>query len=208
MPTILAMHMRRGRPERFVVTTDEEQEFMLTPEIVLKHGIAPRKEFSDEEFLQILEEDARRQAKDQALRYLSIRPHSRQELSRKLREKGYRKDVVEATLADLERLELVNDEQFARLFIQNELRLRPIGRAMLRQKLLTRGIPREMCDNLLDELFPEELEREFIRQLAEKFLKHKSHLTPAKRREKLVRFLQGKGFLWEHIREVLGLAED
>ncbi len=208
MPTITSMHMRRGRPERFIVTTEDEQEFVLTPEIVLKHGIAPRKEFTDEEFIQILEEDALRQAKDQALRYLSIRPHSRKELFRKMREKGYRKPIIEQVLADLERLDLVNDEQFARLFIQNELRLRPVGRALLKQKLLSRGIPQPLCEQLLSELFPESLEIEFVHRLANKFLKHREHLPPAKRREKLVRYLQNKGFLWEQIQEVLGPMQD
>jgi regulatory protein len=191
-----------------VVTTEDEQEFVLTPEIVLKYSIAPRKEFTDEEFIQILEEDALRQAKDQALRYLSIRPHSRQELFRKMREKGYRKPVIEQVLADLERLDLVNDEQFARLFIQNELRLRPAGRALLKQKLLSRGIPQPLCDRLLSELFPESLELEFVHRLAEKFLKHKEHLPPTKRREKLVRYLQSKGFHWEQIQEVVALVQD
>lgn len=207
MPVIADMRMRRGRPERFLVTLDDGQELLLTPEIVLKFAIAPQREFPDEAFLKILEEDALRQAKDQALRYLAVRPHSRRELFRKMREKGYRPAVIERALADLAKIDLINDEQFARLFIQNELLLRPSGRTLLRQKLMQRGIEKEMVEHLLAELFPESLEEEFVRRLAKKFLKSRGHLPPQKQKEKLVRYLQGKGFGWDHIRLALALLD-
>ena len=70
MPTIKNMHLRKGRPERFIVTLDDGQELIFTPEIVLKYRFSPEIEFSDPQFLQILEEDQLRQAKDQAMRYL------------------------------------------------------------------------------------------------------------------------------------------
>lgn len=202
MPKITHMHMRRGRPERFIVTVDDDQELVLTPETVLKYVLAPEKEFSESEFRKILEEDSLRQAKDQAMRYLAIRPHSRLELVRKMREKGYRYPVINRALDDLEKLELVNDSQFARLFIQNELCLRPAGRSLLKQKLAARGIPREIYEPLLKELYSEETEAEAARRLAEKFRKSHARFQGKKLSEKLVRYLQGKGFGWEHIRRV------
>ncbi len=199
MPVILDMKMRRGRPERFIVQLEDEQELVLTPEIVLKYAIAPEKEYSDEEFLAILEEDSLRQAKDQLMRYLSIRPHSRLELVRKMREKGYRFPVINRALDEMEKLELVDDMKFTRLFIQNELLLRPVSRLLLAQKLAQRGISRDISDPLLNELLPAELELEIARKLTRKFLKSNARYEPKKRREKLIRYLQGKGFTWEHI---------
>ncbi len=208
MPVIVHIRMRRGRPERFIVELDDEQEVVLTPETVLKHGISPGREFSDRDFLQILREDNLRQAKDQALRYLGIRPHSRRELERKMREKGYRPPVIRQALDDLEKLDLVNDTRFARLFVQNELNLRPASRMLLSQKLASRGIPREISEPLLTELLPPDIELKIARQLAEKFIRSNSRYQGKKLKEKLVRYLQGKGFHWEHIQQVMFLAED
>ena len=203
MPVIKHMKMRRGRPERFIITLEDDEELLMTPEIVLKFGLSPGNSFSDEEFLNILQEDSIRQAKDQALRYLTVRPHSRRELWRKMREKGHRSEVINQVLDHLENVELVNDEQFTRLFIQNELRLRPVGKLLLIQKLVQRGIPREMYEPLLKELLPDEEEIEIARSLVKKFLKSHSRDKGDKLKEKLVRYLQGKGFQWEQIKQVL-----
>lgn len=180
----------------------------MTPEVVLKFGISPGTEFSDKDFIKILEEDSVRQAKDQALRYLSIRPHSRLELVRKMREKGHRFEIINRALDELEKIDLVNDEEFARLFIQNELRLRPAGRILLTRKLGSKGIKREMYEPLLKELLSEELEIEIARRLTKKFLKANSRYSGKKLKEKLIRYLQGKGFTWEHIRRVANFLKE
>ncbi len=200
--------MRRGRPERFIVMLDDEQEVILTPETVLKFGVAPERDYTDKEFLKLLEEDNLRQAKDQALRYLSVRPHSRLELVRKMFAKGYRNPVIDRALDELEKIDLLNDEEFTRLFIQNELRLRPAGRLLLIRKLGERGIARELYEPLLAELFPEELENEMARNLALKFIKSHRRDSGRKLTEKLFRYLQGKGFTWEQIRQVLDREDE
>jgi regulatory protein len=203
MPIIKNMHLRRGRPERFIVTLDDDQELIFTPEIVLKYRFSPEIEFSDHQFLQILEEDQLRQAKDQAMRYLTRRSHSRTELIRKMREKGYRLKIINQALDELQTVDLVNDENFARQFIQNEIQLRPVSRRLLIQKLLQRGISKELYDPLLEELFSESLEQEMLQTLTQKFLRTHTKDTGQKMREKLLRFLQGKGFSWEQIRQVV-----
>ena len=199
MPIIQSMKLRRGRPERFIVLLQDGTEIVLTPETVLKFLVAPEKEFSETEFLLLLEEDALRQAKDQALRYLSIRPHSTFELTRKMREKGYRNDTIQSALADLQNVGLVDDDAFARLYLQNEIHLKPVGRGLLRQKLRMRGISREATEELLREYFTIELEIEAAETHAQKFIQRNLNLEPKKLREKLFRFLQGKGFSWDII---------
>ena len=54
MPVIKQMKMRRGRPERFIITLEEGEELVMSPEIVLKFGLSPGNSFSDDEFLKIL----------------------------------------------------------------------------------------------------------------------------------------------------------
>jgi len=57
MPKIFQMQLRRRKPERFIITIEDQQELVFTPEIVLKYAIAPEKEFSENEFLDILFEN-------------------------------------------------------------------------------------------------------------------------------------------------------
>jgi regulatory protein len=203
MPTIFAMKMRRGRPERFIIELEDEVEVVLTPETVLKYGLALGREFSDDEFLEILQEDSIRQAKDQALRYLANRPHSRTELVRKMRQKGFRNRVIDQALDDLEKIDLINDEDFTRLYILNELRLRPCGKLLLSSRLAEKGIARDLYEPLLNKLFSIDKELEIANRLMKKFIKTHSRDQGRKLQEKLVRYLQSKGFTWEIIQLVM-----
>lgn len=203
MPRIFDMQLLRGRDERFLVTLSDQQQLILTPEIVLKYSISPNREYTDEEFAQILNEDTLRQAKDQAMRFLSLRQHSCMELYRKLRNKGFSSHTIEQTIRDLKKIRLLDDAQFAELYIDNEMQLRPVGKKLLRQKLMQRGVSVEIFAPLLDKYFCEETELKIARTLIKKFTKTHPNDRGRKFTEKLIRFLQSKGIDWDQIEQIL-----
>lgn len=202
MPQITHIEFRRRKPGRFIVHFDDEVH-TFSPETALKYGFVLEKEFSDEEFLEILKEDSIRRAKDQALRYLEIRPHSKKELTLKLRRKSYPKEVIETALSDLKKVDLVNDETYTLQFIQNELTLRPGSKKLLRSKLIQRGIKSEIFEPILDKFYEKQDEGEIALQIAQKFLKIQKGAKKDKQKEKLVRHLLNKGFNWEIIDSVV-----
>jgi regulatory protein len=197
------MEFKRRRPERFLVSWDNGEEHIFSPESVVKYGFAPEREFGEEEYREILKEDGIRRAKDQLLKYLGIRPHSRKELLLKTLRKGYSPDVIETALADLENVDLVDDEKFTRQFIQNELLLRPCGKNLLKEKLLNKGVSPDVFQPVLDEIYEEQPQEEIIKDITQKFLNRNRHVEAQKRTEKLIRHLQSKGFGWDMINWVL-----
>jgi regulatory protein len=197
------MEFKRRRPERFVIYWDNGEEHLFSPESVVKYGLAPEREFSEAEYWEILREDAIRRAKDQLLKYLGIRPHSRKELFLKTLKKGYSPEVIEAALTDLEKVQLIDDQKFARQFIQNELLLRPCGKNLLKEKLLNKGVSPGIFQPILDEIFEEHSQEEIVKDITQKFLNRSRQLEGQKRIEKLIRHLQGKGFEWDLINWVL-----
>lgn len=199
MPQITQIEFRRRKPERFIVHFDDEEVHTFSPETALKHGFVLEKKFSDEEFQEILKEDSIRRAKDQALRYLEIRPHSKKELFLKLLRKSYPKEVIEIALSDLIKVDLVNDEIFTQQFIRNELNLRPSSKKLLRSKLIQRGVTAEIFEPILDEIYEKQDEGEIALEIAHKFLKTQKGAKKDKQKEKLVRHLLNKGFDWEVI---------
>ncbi len=203
MPTIVEMKLKRSRPERFLLLWDDGTETLLAPETVLKYQLAVGSELEEVDLLQMLAEDEVIRAKDQALRYLEIRPHSERELYRKLRRKRYNLPAIEAALDALRQVDLINDTRFARQFVESEMRLRPVGRGLLKQKLRERGIPDTIIEPILEETFRHHSEQEIAQRLTEKWLKRQSQINTRKRKAALVRFLQSKGFNWEVIQEIL-----
>ncbi len=186
-----------------MILWDSGEEMVFSPETVLRYGMAIGKEFTEEEMLQILQEDALRRAKDQALRYLENRFHSRRELFQKLRRKGYAPKIIEQALQELQAVDLINDAEFASLYIQNELKFRPCGKRLLRQKLYEKGIAPEIFEPLLKKAYSGDAETQIAEVVFEKFMRVNRRLSGNRLREKLIRHLQSKGFDWDVIQHVL-----
>ena len=90
------------------------------------------------------DEDARRGALEAALRLLSYRPRSEQELRRRLEAEGLRRSApVDEALARLRELGYVNDAAFARFYTETQQASRPRSQRLLTGELRRRGIEAE-----------------------------------------------------------------
>jgi regulatory protein len=142
-------------------------------------------------------------AKNAAYRFLTYRPRSRSEIETKLRDKEFNDAIIEAVLADLARLGYVNDLQFARQWTQSRSRLQGFGRRRIGQELKSKGIGREIIQEVFNEVFSEDTEIETAKRVAGKKLNTMGSLDRETRRRRLAGFLERKGFSFEIIRTVL-----
>lgn len=125
---------------------------------------------------------------DSALKILSHRPHSKQEVLDFLRKKTSDTALINQTVSKLEDLKLINDEEFAKWLIESRSRSKPRGVRLLKQELKQKGIDMEVNVNEVE--------------LAERALNRKH----PKSREQAIRFLQFRGFSWDAITKVVKKA--
>jgi regulatory protein len=153
---------------------------------------------SDDEIAQLEEQDTQQKAYDRAVRFLSYRPRSVAEVRRYLArpEHGYSAEVVEATLARLAEQGYLNDEEFARFWVDNRQRFRPKGSQALRQELRQRGLDGESIEGALAGLDLEESAYEAARPRALR-LAALVQSDPQTFRRKLADFLLRRGFGYE-----------
>ena len=76
-----------------------------------------------------------------AARLLEARPRSTAEVRRRLRDAGYRADLVEEAIDRLATLGYLDDEAFARAWVESRDRARPRGARALRDELRRMGVP-------------------------------------------------------------------
>jgi regulatory protein len=86
-----------------------------------------------------------------ALRFLEARARSQSEVRRRLKYAGYRPDLVDGAVVRLAELGILDDEQFARAWVESRDRARPRGERALRRELALKGIEREVADEVLEE---------------------------------------------------------
>lgn len=142
-------------------------------------------------------------AKQASLRLLSVRMRSRCELRTRLAVRHFSPEALEGALNDLERVGLVDDRKFARLFLESRLSRRPRSYRILRQELRSKGIDRELIDAAVGEMQEEVTESELARRALGPRLKHMSGMSPDEARARAARYLAGKGFSRSLIDDVL-----
>lgn len=150
-----------------------------------------------------LEKKALTRAKNTAYRFLTYRPRSRAEIVKKLQDKEFDEAIVEAVLADLERLGYVNDRQFAGQWAAGRIRLRGFGRRRIELELKKKGIDGDIIAGTLRAVCGADAELETAMQAAERKLLSMKALDRDTRRRRLAGFLERKGFSFEVIRAVI-----
>ena len=86
-----------------------------------------------------------------AARFLEARSRSVAEVRRRLTGAGYRSDLVDGAVERLVDLGMLDDEAFARAWIESRDRARPRGERAIRQELALKGIDRSTVDLVLNE---------------------------------------------------------
>ena len=84
-----------------------------------------------------------------AVRFLESRARSTAEVRRRLAGAGYRAVLVDGAIARLVELGMLDDEAFARSWIESRDRARPRGEHALRRELQLKGVDRAVVDGLL-----------------------------------------------------------
>ena len=86
-----------------------------------------------------------------AARFLEARPRGTTETRRRLRTAGYPDALVDAAIERLTEIGLLDDEAFAKGWIESRDRARPRGERALRHELQVRGLDRMLVDRALAE---------------------------------------------------------
>jgi regulatory protein len=146
---ITSLQMQKRNKERVNVFLDGEFAFAiaLNDAITLKKG--QRLSTAEvEAFRQSGETDL---AFQRAVRYLGIRPRSSAEIITYLKRKEVDETVVEDVVRRLHEKGYLDDEVFARFWVENRNRFRPRGAQALRYELRQKGVERETIDATLEE---------------------------------------------------------
>lgn len=191
---ITALKAQKRNVQRVSVYLDGEYAFGLTR--ITAAWLAVGQELSDEKIAQLRADDASESAYQQALRLLDKRPRSESEVRRNLVQHGISDDVIQEVLQRLKRSGLVNDAQFASLWVENRREFRPRSRKALAYEMRQKGISRDAIDQALHEI-SEQDEEEFAYQAAGKQARKYTNLDWPEFRQKMAGFLARRGFNYE-----------
>lgn len=139
-------------------------------------------------------DDHYRKALNSALRILARRDHSSLELTQKLMHRGHAEDVVQRVITECLRLNYIDDRRVRGQFV-DVMKRKGFGNHRIRRELIKRGLAGDDAEDGLDASMPPAEERSTARRVAlKKWRSLQQGAAPEKKRPRLLRYLQSRGF--------------
>jgi regulatory protein len=175
--------------------------FGLARDVSESEALAVGDRLDGADLARILGNEEQHRATSTALNFLAYRPRSEGEIRTRLRKGGFPDDVIEHTLQRLRDWHYVDDDDFARRWIENRSQHRPRGARLLAMELRVKGIDPTVAGEAIDEAEIDEAADAL--ELARQRRRHLSGLDPAVRDRRLSAYLARRGYGFDVIRPVL-----
>ncbi|MCU1532015.1 MAG: regulatory protein RecX [Arthrobacter sp.] len=154
-------------------------------------------------------------ARSIVLRQLTTSPKSRLQLARKLAERNVPEDVAETVLDRFEEVGLIDDADFADMWVRSRSQTRKLAKGVLRRELADKGIDPDTAAGALEQLSDED-EEAAARELVQRKLRGTGGFEDRAERDKMTRrlasMLARKGYqpsqAFRIVGEVLDAARD
>lgn len=144
------------RPGRYNIFLDGKYAFSAGEKTVAEFVLLKGKELYDEQVEKIRQFDAAAKASDLAAHFLSYEPRTIFEVLQYLKKHEISDEAANSAVNQLNELGYLDDRQYAKLFIKNDLRVGSDGPKSLLRKLTQKGVDPEISQTELDEVMDED----------------------------------------------------
>ena len=209
---ITEISQQKNNKERFNLYVDDSFLCGISSSTIAKENLYKGMEIDESRMENILKSDLENRVFDRVAENLSKSPKTELQVKRYMSEllfkksgKWFSKDMnieekklKENVLNRLKEYNFLNDEAYARMFVESRIRNKPRGKIILINELRVKGISKETAQKVCDELVEDEfslLRRIYTKKYGDEHISY--HDT------KKIQFLQRKGFSWDLIQKIL-----
>jgi len=140
---------------------------------------------------------------NKVVRFCNYQERCRHDVLKKLRALEVKEPEAGTLIQKLEAENLLNEKRFVQQFVNGRFKYKKWGRKKIEIELKRRNISPTQYKELLDELLPAENYQLLLTELANRKYKTIKGESTMLRKQKLFRFLAGKGFESEQINAVI-----
>ena len=146
-------------------------------------------------------------ALNKAVSMLSLRPHSKAEISRKLVRSGFSEETIELVLFKLEKNKLLDDTEFALKWTQFRSEKR-YGPRRIIQELKLKGVSGEDILSSMQAVDENNMLNEAIHLAEKKYRQEKNNKSHRELHLKIMNFIVRRGYSWELARKAADAVLD
>lgn len=194
---ITALHYQKKNRHRVNVYLDGKYAFAVQETIAGAMHVG--QELSEAQAAELQQRDVAEAAYERVLNYLGYRPRSKSEVQAYLKRRAVPEELIPGLVGRLQASGLLDDEAFARYWVDNRESFRPRGVRSLRFELRRKGVDDSIADDALAGLD----EPESAYRAAENRARRMTTLDYDSFRRRLDGFLQRRGFSYSVSRDVV-----
>ena len=207
---VTKIEYQKKNPNRVNLYIDEQFFCGVSLDTLAKENLYEGLTIDEDTLDRILATDLESRFFTRVVDYLSHSPRSEFQILRYLKNLRFKKKGIwfkeeieldwdiffERILSKLKKYKYIDDESYARMFVQSRLRSKPRGKSILIGELMSKGISKDIAQEICNQEVVEEIE--ILRNSFEK--KYKQEKFDIKN-QKMVNYLLRKGFSWDLIEQ-------
>lgn len=196
MPTVTRIVQQKDQ-NRVNIYLDGKFAFGITLESLMHNSLSVGKELTSDQVALLKNQGDKDKVFGRVLRFITSRPHSEKEVNLWFKKKKVDDpDVIKSVFDRLKKLELVDDEKFARWWIEQRTVFRPKPKRVLKQELRMKGISDDIFDNAFEDTETTD-DLEIAKKIVAKRWERLKALPKKEAKFKLMQFLAGRGFSYD-----------
>lgn len=195
---ITAVTQQKKRSERYNVFIDGKFAFGIDGVDLLYYKLKEGAEITQQRLDEINEQLVFIKARECAMRYIDFKRRTEKEVRGKLKE-DYNADITDRVIELLKHYRIIDDSEYARLYINDCLKIKGWGKQRILAELFRRGISRDLAEPYFDGA--EDTMREKAAELAAKRIKN--GISDMREYKKHFDFLLRRGFDYATAKTVL-----
>lgn len=181
--------------KKFIISFDNDEEIKISEDTLVNFGLYKGQEV-EEEFVENLKfEDEKTEALLLSYKFLQ-RNKTKKQLVDHLYKNKIQREIIETILPILEEKKYLNDEDYARRYLNDALNIKKYGKNKTRYMLMSKGIKRNVIDKVMENY---DYELEYMNALALVEKRISKDESDPKKIYSAKNYLQGRGFEFEII---------
>lgn len=212
MSKITSVEQQKKNPKRFNVFLDGEFGFGADEDLVVEWRLIPGKLLDTSDVEKLLFEAEVGKLMERMYRLFGLRQRSEREIRNYLKNLSFKRKIkdqeeisesaVELLINKLKQKRLLNDEEFAKSWVEARRKSKQKGIRALKAELYQKGIDRQIIEEVLaDEL--EGTEEQLVAQALEKKMRVWKNLSKLELKKKVYEFLLRRGFEYEIVKKIV-----
>ena len=200
---ITKIEVQKRNKERVSIFVDDHYAFSLHAEIAYKYNLKAGMELDESFISEIGDVEEQKKANNYILTILSKSFKTEKQLKDKLKEKGFQDKHIDNAIELMKSYKYIDDERFAKSYVNDSISFTKMGKNKIKNKLYAKGIDKDTINETLNSLVDDEQQFEAAFSLASKKYPNIKEQDKRKKNQKLVSFLQYRGFSFDIIKKVI-----